>query len=169
MIKITAIKDSISTQKVDAIVNAANKTLSGGGGVDGAIHRAAGPQLSKECKALGGCETGGAKITRGYRLPAKFIIHTVGPVYGHENNKEAKLLTECYKNCMELAKIYRIKTIALPAISTGLYGFPKQEAAKIAIKTIKNFVKKNDCFDEICFVLFNDENLYIYQKLLIKI
>lgn len=166
MTKITIIKDNISEQEVDAIVNATNKGLSGGRGVDGAIHLAAGPQLQKECRALGGCETGHAKITRGYRLPAKFIIHTVGPVYGKENGKEAEFLRNCYKNSLELAKIYRIKSIAFPAISTGLYGYPKEEAAKIAIKTIKDFIKNNDCFDEIRFVLFSDENYRIYSGLL---
>lgn len=140
MTKIILVKGDITQQKVEAIVNADNKTLLGGGGVDGAIHYAAGPKLLEECKKLNGCNTGEAKITKGYNLPAKFVIHTVGPIYG----KEKKLLSSCYKNCLILAKKHKIKTIAFPAISTGVYDYPKKEAAEIAIATIKNFVKNDN-------------------------
>jgi O-acetyl-ADP-ribose deacetylase (regulator of RNase III) len=166
MTKINLVKGDITKQKVDVIVNAANKTLLGGGGVDGAIHQLSGPKLLEECKKLGGCQTGKAKITKGYNLPAKFIIHTVGPIYGKENGKETELLTDCYRNSLVLAKKHGVKTIAFPAISTGVYGYPKEEAAKIAIKTIKEFIVKNDWFDEIRFVVFSDESYHIYQKLL---
>lgn len=168
MRKITLVKGDITKQKVDAVVNAANKTLLGGGGVDGAIHRAAGPKLLEECRTLNGCQTGEAKITHGYNLPAKYVIHTVGPIYGRENGKEAKLLADCYRNSLLLAKQNRLKTIALPAISTGTYGYPKEEAAKIAIRTIKDFVTQKNWFKEIRFVVFSDETYRIYQKLLKK-
>lgn len=166
MTKITLVKGDITKQKVDAIVNAANKSLLGGGGVDGAIHRAAGPKLLKECNKLGGCQTGEAKITKGYNLPAKYIIHTVGPIYGKENGKEAELLASCYKNSLLLAKKYKIKTIAFPAISTGAYGYPKKEAAEIAIKTIKDFIKNDEWFEEIKLVVFSEEGYKIYKELL---
>ncbi|MCX7589608.1 MAG: O-acetyl-ADP-ribose deacetylase, partial [Patescibacteria group bacterium] len=149
MTRITLIKGDITKQKVEAIVNAANKTLLGGGGVDGAIHKAAGPELLEECKKLGGCQTGEAKITKGYNLPAKYVIHTVGPIFGKENGKEAELLVSCYRNSLFLAKKYKIKTIAFPSISTGVYGYPKKEAAEIVIKTIKEFIKNNNWFEEI--------------------
>lgn len=166
MTKITLVKGDITKQKVDAIVNAANKSLLGGGGVDGAIHRAAGPKLLKECNKLGGCQTGEAKITKGYNLPAKYIIHTVGPIYGKENGKEAELLASCYKNSLLLAKKYKIKTIAFPAISTGAYGYPKKEAAEIALKTIKEFINNDDWFEEIKLVVFSEESYKIYKELL---
>lgn len=162
---IKVIQGDITTLKVDAIVNAAAKHLRGGGGVDGAIHSAAGPELLKECIALGFCDTGEAKITKGYSLPAKFIIHTVGPIYGYENGREAELLTNCYKNSLELALKNKIKSIAFPAISTGVFKYPKDEACKTAIATVKDFIsshKKN--LDEVIFVLHDDENYNIYLE-----
>lgn len=157
----------ITTFEVDAIVNAANKSLLGGGGVDGAIHQAAGPQLLKECRILGGCETGEAKITKGYNLPAKYVIHTVGPVYDREAGKEAKLLTDCYTNSLQLAIDNNIKTLAFPAISTGVYGYPKEEAAEIVIKTVINFIRKYpQQFVRIIFVTHSQEDYNIYQGLI---
>lgn len=164
MTKITIKKGDITKEDVDAIVNAANQTLLGGGGVDGAIHRAAGPELLEECRTLGGCETGEAKITKGYRLPAKHVIHTVGPIYGREPLKEAELLANCYRNSLSLAKKHHIKTIAFPAISTGVYGYPKEEAAEIVCETVNSFISKDDSMDEIRFVLFSDGDLKLYKK-----
>jgi len=138
--KIELIKTDITKLKVDAVVNAANKSLLGGGGVDGAIHRAAGPGLLDECKKLNGCETGQAKITKGYNLPAKFVIHTVGPVWSGGKRNEPELLASCYRTSLKLARENRIKTIAFPAISCGVYHFPKKEAAKIALREIEIFL-----------------------------
>lgn len=154
----------ITRLNVDAIVNAANNSLLGGGGVDGAIHRAAGPELLKECRTLNGCRTGEAKITRAYNLPCRFVIHTVGPVWhgGHRNEEE--LLASAYKNSLLLALEYDLKTIAFPNISTGVYGFPKQKAAKIAMHEVKNFLKENPAFEKVIFTIFDEENLKIYQK-----
>ena len=149
----------ITKESVDAIVNPVNKTLLGGGGCDGAIHFVAGPELLEECKALGGCKTGEAKITKGYNLPAKFIIHTVGPVFGQENGREKELLTACYVNCFELAKKNGIKSIAFPCISTGVFKFPKDEAAKIATNVAKKYL--ND-FEKIIFVCFGELEFSIY-------
>jgi len=165
----------ITKLKVGAIVNAASPDLLGPafarelwrakGGVDGAVHEAAGPGLLEECRALGGCKTGEAKITKGYNLPAKYVIHTVGPVYGREGGAEAQLLADCYVNCLKSAKENNIRSIAFPAISTGAYGYPKGEAAAIAARTVKIFCGRNpDCFDEIIFIAFDDENLKIYEK-----
>lgn len=167
-IKIELIKGNITTVKVDAIVNAANNTLFGGGGVDGAVHRAAGPKLLMECKTLGGCKTGEAKITKGYNLQAKFVIHTVGPVWKGGNQGEARILTNCYLNCLKLAEEKGIKTVAFPAISTGVYRYPKEEAAKIAIITIKNYLVKSD-LKKVIFVLFNNEDFRIYRYILNKL
>jgi len=165
--KITIKLGDITKEQVEAIVNAANESLLGGGGVDGAIHAAAGPLLLEECRALGGCKTGQAKITKGYDLPAKYVIHTVGPVYRQAEGREAELLAECYKNCLELAKEKLLCTVAFPAISTGVYRFPKKEAAKIAINTVKKFIEDNpEAFQEIVFVLFNQENYQIYDDFL---
>ena len=153
----------ITKQKVDAVVNAANSTLLGGGGVDGAIHRAAGPKLLEECKTLNGCPTGEAKITKGYNLPAKFVIHTVGPVWNGGNRNEDKLLESCYKNSLTLAEENGIKTIAFPAISTGVYGFPSDRAANIAVRTVKEFLEKDDSLDKVIFICF-DEKTHLHYK-----
>ncbi|MCL5093829.1 MAG: O-acetyl-ADP-ribose deacetylase [Patescibacteria group bacterium] len=167
MNRIEIIKGDITKIEADATVNAANRTLLGGGGVDGAIHRAAGPELLEECKTLGGCKTGEAQITKGYNLPAKYIIHTVGPIYGRENGKEAELLASCYKNSLKLAEKYNLITIAVPSISTGAYHYPIEKAAKIAIQTVKDyFRKKPNTFDRIIFVLFSDYDYKTYQNLL---
>jgi len=163
-VKIT--QEDITKIAVDAIVNAANKTLLGGGGVDGAIHFIAGQELYEECKKLGGCNTGEAKITKGYKLPAKFVIHTVGPVYGHEGGNDAELLSNCYKNSLTLAEKNGLRSIAFPAISTGVFRYPKDEAAKIALTAVREFIsKKTDAFDVIYFVLFDEFNFNIYKGL----
>lgn len=166
MSKIELIQDDITKLEVDAIVNAANKSLLGGGGVDGAIHRAAGKELLEECKTLNGCETGEAKITKGYHLPAKFVIHTVGPVWHGGQNKESELLANCYKNSLNLALKNNIKTIAFPNISTGVYGFPKDKAAETAIKTVTDFLGHTNQIEKVYFVCFDNENYSLYQELL---
>ena len=156
----------ITKQKVDAVVNAANSTLLGGGGVDGAIHRAAGPKLLEECKTLNGCPTGEAKITKGYNLPAKFVIHTVGPVWNGGNRNEDKLLESCYKNSLKLAQETGIKSIAFPAISTGVYSFPSDQAANIAVKTVKEFLEKDDSIEKVIFVCFDEKTYQCYKNIL---
>ncbi len=161
---VEVIQEDITSLDVDAIVNAANKSLLGGGGVDGAIHRAAGPELLKECKTLGGAETGEAKLTKGYDLPANYVIHTVGPVWHGGGYKEEELLAKCYMNSLEIAKSKKMKSIAFPNISTGVYGFPKEKAAKIAINTVKEFMKKNKRPKKIFFVCFDEENFEIYKN-----
>ncbi|MEE4198103.1 MAG: O-acetyl-ADP-ribose deacetylase [Bacteroidales bacterium] len=166
MEKIKLIQGDITKLNVDAIVNAANKSLLGGGGVDGAIHRAAGRELLEECKTLNGCETGEAKITKGYKLPAQYVIHTVGPVWHGGNNEEHKLLANCYKNSLKLAAEQNIKSLAFPNISTGVYGFPKDQAAKIAINTVKEFLKQKNKIENVYFVCFDYENYNLYEKLL---
>ena len=166
--RIEVIKKDITKLQIDAIVNAANSRLLGGGGVDGAIHRAAGSELLEECKTLNGCPTGEAKITSGYQLPAKYVIHTVGPVWRGGNNNKAVLLENCYKNSLLLAQTYNCETIAFPNISTGIYGYPKQDAAEIAIRTVKDFLKTNKTFSKVYFVCFDDYNFSIYSKLLRK-
>jgi O-acetyl-ADP-ribose deacetylase (regulator of RNase III) len=160
---IEIIQGDITKVKADAIVNAANKTLLGGGGVDGAIHRAAGAKLLEECRNLGGCETGEAKITRGYNLPAKFVIHTVGPVWGGGKSNESKLLRNCYLNSLRLAEERGLKTIAFPAISTGAYGYPIEEAAKIALEVVREYLKKSK-IEKVIFVLFSDRDLRVYER-----
>ena len=152
--KIKIIKGDITKLACDAIVNAANSSLLGGGGVDGAIHYAAGPELLAECRTLGGCRTGEAKITKGYKLPARFVIHTVGPIYFEHTPSEAEvLLTSCYENSLNLAKEKRVKTIAFPLISAGVYGYPQKDAIRVAIETMK---LHQDDFDEITLVLFGE-------------
>ena len=152
--KIKIIKGDITTLDCDAIVNAANSSLLGGGGVDGAIHYAAGPELLAECRTLHGCKTGEAKITKGYKLPARFVIHTVGPIYFEHTPSEAEvLLTSCYENSLNLAKEKRVKTIAFPLISAGVYGYPQKDAIRVAIETMK---LHQDDFDEITLVLFGE-------------
>lgn len=163
---ITVKKGDITKLAVDAIVNAANNSLLGGGGVDGAIHMAAGIELLKACKALNGCATGNAKITKGFNLPAKFIIHTVGPIWHNGNHDEVLLLTNCYRNSLRIATENDIKTIAFPNISTGVYRFPKKKAAIIAINTVKSFLTTKSDIEQIVFVCFDDENYQIYNELL---
>jgi O-acetyl-ADP-ribose deacetylase (regulator of RNase III) len=164
--RIALTRDDITKMNVDVIVNAANRTLLGGGGVDGAIHRAAGSELLAECKTLNGCNTGDAKITKGYLLPAKYVIHTVGPVWRGGNKNEAELLAGCYLRSLELAREYHCSTIAFPNISTGIYGYPKQEAAEITLRTVKNFLRKNKIPEKVYFTCFDEENYLIYEHLL---
>ena len=155
--RIKVIKADITTLEVDAIVNAANRTLLGGGGVDGAIHRAAGPKLLEECRTLGGCETGEARITKGYNLPAKYVIHTVGPVY-HDRPSDPVRLASCYRNSLDLAREHGLKSVAFSAISCGVYGYPIDRASRIAVETVFEWLSANDdCKMEIYFVCFNDE------------
>lgn len=163
---IQIIKEDITSLKVDAIVNAANNTLLGGGGVDGAIHRSAGPELLEECRTLNGCETGDAKITKGYMLPAKYVIHTVGPVWRGGIRNEETLLRSCYKNSLELAVKNKINSLAFPNISTGVYRFPKDQAAIIAIDEVQSFINKNNTIQKVYFVCFDDENYAHYSAIL---
>jgi len=164
MDKIELFRGDITRLKADAIVNAANTTLLGGGGVDGAIHRAAGAELLEECKSLGGCLTGEAKITKGYKLRAKFVIHTVGPVWAGGKNNEETLLSGCYKNCLKLASENNIKTIAFPNISTGIYFFPKIRAAEIAIHEVKSYLSEHIEIEKVIFSVFDEENFKIYRE-----
>lgn len=153
----------ITTLTCDCIVNAANHTLLGGGGVDGAIHRAAGPQLLEECRGLHGCETGKAKITKGYQLPARYVIHTVGPVYSG-SERDPQLLADCYRNCLELAKENKIHSIAFPAISTGVYGYPLQSATEIAIHTVRRWLREHPDYDmEVTFSCYSQNALDVYR------
>lgn len=156
----------ITRLEVDAIVNAANSTLLGGGGVDGAIHRAAGPELLVACRALGGCPTGEARLTPGYRLPVCWVIHTVGPVWHGGHGREAELLASAYRSSLEIARDHQMKSIAFPNISTGVYGFPKNQAALVAIHTVRKFLTENQWPEKVIFVLFDQENLGIYQETL---
>lgn len=162
--RMLAVHADITTLAVDAIVNAANSSLLGGGGVDGAIHRAAGPELLQECRLLGGCKTGQAKATRGYRLPARHVIHTVGPVWRGGQEGEAELLAACYANALAVAIQLQAKTVAFPGISTGIYGYPKQEAAGVAVDTVCEYT--GSVTEEVTFCCFNAEDLQIYQGLL---
>ena len=160
------VRGDITALDVDAIVNAANSTLLGGGGVDGAIHRAAGPELLTECRSLGGCEPGEAKLTRGYRLRARFVIHTVGPFWSGGKHGEAETLAKCYRNSLRVAVENEIKTTAFPAISCGAYRYPVSEAARIAVETTREFLGSNNKIDEVIFVLATDEIHEAYRKLL---
>ncbi len=162
--KIFVVLGDITRQVTEAIVNAANSSLQGGGGVDGAIHRAAGAGLLEECRLLGGCKTGSAKVTKGYRLPATYVIHTVGPVWRGGNGNEEELLASCYRSCLDLAIGLNIRSIAFPAISTGIYGFPKGRAAKIAISEVQGYSER---LEKVLFVCFDEETAGIYRKLLL--
>jgi len=163
-IPIEVILADITTLKVDAIVNAANESLLGGGGVDGAIHRAAGPELLEECRTLGGCPTGEARLTKGYNLPAKYVIHTVGPVWRGGNDREDELLAACYRHSMSLALRTKIRSIAFPAISTGAYGFPLDRAARIAAEEVHRFLETYPEFDRVIFCCFGDDALRAYEN-----
>lgn len=167
--RIAVIQGDITEQKVDAIVNAANNSLLGGGGVDGAIHRAAGPELLEECRGLGGCETGQAKITRGYNLPAQWVIHTVGPVWQGGSHNEDELLAQCYRSSFALAGEYAIKTIAFPSISAGAYGFPMERAARIAVNEVKEFLERNTTLEKVLLVCFSDRAYQCYVNAVTEI
>ena len=164
--RVKVVRGDITKLAVDAIVNAANTTLLGGGGVDGAIHRAAGPELLAECKTLGGCRPGEAKITRGYSLPARFVIHTVGPVWSGGNRDEPEILANCYRNSLRVAAENKIRTVAFPAISCGAYRYPIAEAARIAVETTREFLQANDSLIDVTFVVSTDEIEAAYRQLL---
>jgi O-acetyl-ADP-ribose deacetylase (regulator of RNase III) len=162
--RIAIAQGDITKLEVDAIVNAANTSLLGGGGVDGAIHRAAGRELLEECRQLRGCATGEAKITKGYKLPAKWVIHTVGPVWRGGDNREDELLARCYRSCLALTEPNEIKTIAFPGISTGAYGFPMERAARIALTEVREFLEKDTSLAQVIFVAFGDKAYNCYQQ-----
>lgn len=167
--RVSIVEGDITKQKVDAIVNAANTTLLGGGGVDGAIHRAAGPELLKEAKQLGGCPTGEAKASKGYRLPAKWVIHTVGPVWHGGTRNEDRLLANCYRNSFKVAEDLGVKTIAFPSISTGVYRFPLERATQIAMTETKRFLERNDTLEEVRFVYFGGDAKKTYDSVLSQV
>lgn len=169
MKRLSIVKGDIVKMKTDAIVNAANTSLLGGGGVDGAIHRAAGPELLAECETLNGCRTGEAKITKGYKLKAKHVIHTPGPIWRGGKWGEAELLANCYKNCLALAKENGVKTIAFPSISTGVYRFPVDQAAKIAVGEILNFLNNEDSIEQVTIVCFDDKTKEFYVDALAEL
>ena len=169
MNRLSSVKGDIVKMKTDAIVNAANTSLLGGGGVDGAIHRAAGPELLAECETLNGCRTGEAKITKGYKLKAKHVIHTPGPIWRGGKWGEAELLANCYKNCLALAKENGVKTIAFPSISTGVYRFPVDQAAKIAVGEILNFLNNEDSIEQVTIVCFDDKTKEYYVDALAEL
>lgn len=162
--KIRIWQGDITILNVDGIVNAANKSLLGGGGVDGAIHQAAGPELLQATKKLGGTETGQAKITKGFNLPAQFVIHTVGPIYKDGKSREAQLLRECYRNSLVLAEEYQLSSLAFSAISTGVYGYPLEEATEIAVSTVKDLLPNMENIQEVIFVVFDDLLKEIYEN-----
>lgn len=163
--KISLVQDDITRLRADAIVNAANTSLLGGGGVDGAIHRAAGPELLEECRSLGGCPTGEACITLGYNLPSTFVIHTVGPVYNPAKKDESeRLLRACYQNCLILAQENSLKTIAFPAVSCGVYGYPVEDACNVAISTVTGFLSQKSDLEMVTFVLFSDDYFNVYKQ-----
>ncbi len=162
--RIKVVEGDITKQNVDAIVNAANTRLLGGGGVDGAIHRAAGPELLEECRTLGGCETGQAKITRGYNLPAKHVIHTVGPVWHGGQQGEDELLANCYRNSLTLAVEHEVRTIAFPSISTGAYGYPMDRAAKIAVSEIRAFLSNALVIEQVLLVCFGEKAFHMHDQ-----
>ena len=164
--RLAVIAGDITQQRVNAIVNAANSTLLGGGGVDGAIHRAAGPELLAECRTLGGCATGHAKITKGYKLPAQWVIHTVGPVWHDGQHGEDELLASCYQSCFALVEQHGIRTVAFPSISTGAYGFPMNRAARIAVRETKDFLERNRSVEQMTLVCFGASALEIHQAAL---
>jgi len=164
--KIDILRGDITRLDVDAIVNAANSTLLGGGGVDGAIHRASGPKLLAECRTLGSCAPGEAKVTRGYNLPARYVIHTVGPVWTGGNRGEAETLANCYRNSLRVAVETKIRTIAFPAISCGAYRYPVEQAAQIALETTRGFLATEDEIDKVIFVVATDDICAIYRRLL---
>lgn len=161
-----AIQADITTLRVDAIVNAANRSLLGGGGVDGAIHRAAGPELLEACRGLGGCEVGEAKITPGFRLPARFVIHTVGPVWHGGDSGEADKLASCYRRSLESAREHGVKTIAFPAISTGVYGYPIEAATQIAVGTVAEYLSQQGDEPDVTFCCFSDRDLAVYRQVI---
>jgi len=164
--RLELLQGDITGQDTDAIVNAANRSLLGGGGVDGAIHRAAGPQLLAECRTLGGCETGDAKITKGYKLKARHVIHTVGPIYHSAGKKAPEQLGSCYRRSLEVASENKLKSVAFPSISTGAYGYPLEEAAPIALKTVTDYLKSHPDVQLVRFVLFGNDAYQAYEKAL---